>query len=71
MTKMDLVAELLGVELGEDFNIQCRGECVYTNQSPFSLLYFGLCDNRGVICNDILISILMGTCEIKKMDKEW
>ena len=61
MNKMKEVASLLGVELGEEFNI--KNDCF----SPFKLTNEGLVDGGGEYRPSILGYLLSGDCELEKL----
>lgn len=62
--KMAEVAKLLGVEIGEEFNVP---RCLF---NPYYICESGLIDSNGTTCSQILIWILNGELEIEKLPFE-
>lgn len=63
MDKMNEVAKMLGVELGEEFNIAG----VEPTHSPFTLTEDGMLNAHGVSEHKLFVSLITGCREIKKL----
>lgn len=63
MNKMNEVAKMLGVELGEEFNI----DGIESVHSPFTLTEYGMHNACGVSEHKLLVDLITGSKEIKKL----
>lgn len=64
------VAKMLGVELGEQFNIDCCGECSSDNSYIYHLSNDGVVlDKKGYSCisADVLSKLILGEWKIKRI----
>lgn len=62
---MEEVARMLGVELGEEFEIE--GATI----APYKITEYGLINSLGEDRPQILLSLLKGSKEITKKEKPW
>lgn len=65
MNYMKEVAEMLGVEIGEEFDI-ILPENIPSEYNPFKIGERGLVGKNGNLANDYLLTLLNGISEIKK-----
>ena len=65
MNYMKEVAEMLGVEIGEEFDI-ILPENIPSGYNPFKIGERGLVGKNGNLANDYLLTLLNGISEIKK-----
>ena len=66
MNYMKEVAEMLGVEIGEEFDI-ILPENIPSVYNPFKIGERGLVGKNGNLANDYLLTLLNGISEIKKI----
>ena len=64
MTNMEKVAEMLGVKLGEEFNIK------HCHHNPYHFNTDGVLDNEGYNSKAVLQGLLKGDYEIEKIQQE-
>lgn len=62
MTNMEKIAEMLGVKIGEEFNIESY------NYNPCKITESELIDCEGDYAGDILLDLLMGRAKIQKIE---
>lgn len=68
MNYMSKIAEMLGVELGEEFKIWFHNSIDAEDETYFLKEDYGLCDTTGNhIRNDYLSALLTGRCKIVKL----
>lgn len=68
MNYMSKIAEMLGVEIGEEFKIRFHCSIDAEDETYFLKEDYGLCDTTGDhIRNDYLGALLTGRCKIVKL----
>lgn len=66
MNYMSKIAEILGVELGEEFKVRSTKYTQNVNSEIFVFTKVGITTDDGITRNDILIDLLLGVLEIVK-----
>lgn len=67
MNYMSKIAEILGVELGEEFKVRSTKYTQNVNSEIFVFTKVGITTDDGITRNDILIDLLLGVLEIVKL----
>lgn len=67
MNYMKQIAEMLGVEMGEEFKVRSTKCIQNVNSEIFVFTKVGMTTDDGITRNDILIDLLLGAFEIVKL----
>ena len=67
MNYMSKIAEMLGVEINEEFKVRSTKYTQNVNSEIFVFTKVGITTDDGITRNDILIDLLLGVLEIVKL----